>query len=103
MVGGPARLEVVCSAALDRFILWGPMSGRPIATRYGAVGVWHWLTAVFLQGPTCVICGRGHPSTGWLVDPLGRISGRCPGCLKDPQAQHRQPQSSSISTESAVT
>ncbi len=24
MVGGPARLEVVCSAALDRFILLAP-------------------------------------------------------------------------------
>ena len=33
--------------------------------------------------PACVICGRGHASTGWVVDSFGRIHGRCEGCVHD--------------------
>ncbi len=38
--------------------------------------------------PACVICGRGHASTGWVVDSFGRIHGRCAGCV-DETAPHR--------------
>jgi len=40
--------------------------------------------AATLTAPaTCALCGRGHASTGWLVDPFGRVSGRCAGCVGD--------------------
>ena len=31
--------------------------------------------------PTCVICGRGPAQTGWMVDSVGMVYGRCEGCL----------------------
>ncbi|HEY8679847.1 MAG TPA: hypothetical protein VIN01_02220, partial [Candidatus Dormibacteraeota bacterium] len=39
------------------------------------------LSALLTDPPACAICGRGRASTGWWVDPIGRIHGRCPGCL----------------------
>jgi hypothetical protein len=36
--------------------------------------------------PQCGICGKGHASTGWIVDPVGRVSGRCRGCVGDTPA-----------------
>lgn len=40
------------------------------------------VTSPFAPAP-CAICGRGHAWTGWAVDPLGRMHGRCAGCLDD--------------------
>jgi len=65
------------------------MSGHPLATA-PRVGVLRRLAATLLEPPACVICGRGHASSGWLVDSFGRISGRCPGCVESPNAQHDQ-------------
>ena len=33
--------------------------------------------------PLCGLCGKGYASTGWVVDPIGRVSGRCQACLGD--------------------
>lgn len=63
------------------------MSRERIATRRGVGAVLQRLTDVLVEPPACVICGRGHASTGWVVDPFGRIFGRCPGCVEDWQAE----------------
>ena len=39
------------------------------------------LAGSLTEAPPCAICGRGHAQTGWHMDPLGGMHGRCPGCL----------------------
>jgi hypothetical protein len=46
------------------------------------------LNAAATSLPTCVICGRGHAQTEWVVDSLGRIHGRCVGCVESDEPQH---------------
>jgi len=44
------------------------------------------LAASFVSPPPCALCGRGHAQTGWLLDPMGGMHGRCPGCIDDVSA-----------------
>ncbi len=44
------------------------------------------LAASFVGTPTCALCGRGHAQTGWHLDPMGLMHGRCPGCIDDTSA-----------------
>jgi hypothetical protein len=39
--------------------------------------------ASMTEAPPCAVCGRGHASTGWHVDPMGGTHGLCPGCVPD--------------------
>ena len=48
------------------------------------------VTAPFAPAP-CALCGRGHASIGWAVDPFGRMHGRCPGCLDEGGAVDSMP------------
>ncbi len=42
--------------------------------------------------PLCGLCGKGYASTVWVVDPIGRVSGRCHACLGDaPPARRENP------------
>ena len=59
------------------------MSGPPPAMRPGLPRMIRRL-ATLVAPPPCGICGRGHSAIGWMVDPFGRVSGRCPGCVGDP-------------------
>jgi len=59
------------------------MSGKPHEHGSGIGGAARRFVAGLTGAPACAICGRGHASTGWLADSLGRISGRCPGCVED--------------------
>ena len=47
------------------------MSGQPVPKRSGVAGALRRLTDVLFEPPACVICGRGHASTGWLVEQIG--------------------------------
>jgi hypothetical protein len=69
------------------------MAERSIVTLAGLSDFARHLSELLTEPPACAICGRGHASTGWLVDPSGRINGRCPGCLDDGPGQppSRQP------------
>ena len=69
--------------------------GQPSVARRGVGAVLRRLTDLLFQRPACVICGRGHASAGWLVDPMGRIAGRCPGCVGESKAPQRQATSAS--------
>src|SRR6266851_80369 len=40
--------------------------------------------------PLCALCGQGYASSGWVVDPIGRVSGRCHACLGDAPAARRE-------------
>jgi hypothetical protein len=42
------------------------------------------------SAPLCGLCGTGYASTGWVVDPIGRVSGRCRVCLGDTPAARRE-------------
>jgi hypothetical protein len=45
-----------------------------------------------ISPPLCGLCGNGYASTGWIVDPIGRVSGRCHVCLGDaPEARRENP------------
>lgn len=39
------------------------------------------LTAALTAPPACAVCGRGPASTAWMVDPAGRVTGRCTLCV----------------------
>ncbi len=52
--------------------VWSRLSGQ----------VYRVVTSPFAPAP-CAICGRGRAWTAWVVDPLGRMHGRCPGCLDE--------------------
>jgi hypothetical protein len=56
---------------------------RSVASLAGLGGFARHLSELLMEPPACAICGRGHASTGWLVDPSGRINGRCQGCVGD--------------------
>ncbi len=38
------------------------------------------LAASFVAAPPCAICGREHAQSGWHLDPMGGMHGRCAGC-----------------------
>ena len=59
------------------------MSGRPLTPRSGLARIAARFVAL-VAPPPCGICGRGHAAIGWMIDPFGRVSGRCPGCVGDP-------------------
>jgi hypothetical protein len=59
------------------------MAERSIASLAVLGGFVRQLSALLTGPPACAICGRGRASTGWLLDPSGRINGRCLGCLGD--------------------
>ena len=51
------------------------------------------LAASFVSPAPCALCGRGHAQTGWLLDPMGGMHGRCPGCIDDVSAGATLPKS----------
>jgi hypothetical protein len=59
------------------------MAGHPPTPRSGLARIASSLTAL-VAAPPCGICGRGHAALGWMIDPFGRVSGRCPGCIGEP-------------------
>jgi hypothetical protein len=72
------------------------MAERSVAPLAGLGAFVRRISALLTEPPACAICGRGHASTGWLVDPSGRINGRCPGCLDNAPRQAKGPQSSTL-------
>ncbi len=38
-----------------------------------------------ISPPLCGLCGKGYASTGWIVDPIGKVSGRCHACFGMPR------------------
>jgi hypothetical protein len=54
----------------------GPRSAR------SAVGDMMRRLATLAVPPRCALCGRGQASTGWIVDPFGRVGGLCHGCVE---------------------
>jgi hypothetical protein len=51
------------------------------------------ITASFVAAPPCAVCGRGHAQSGWHIDPMGGVHGRCPGCIDDASASAAIPKS----------
>jgi hypothetical protein len=70
------------------------MAERSVVQQAGLGAFVRRISALLTEPPACAICGRGHASTGWLVDPSGRINGRCPRCLGDAPYQAQGPDTS---------
>jgi hypothetical protein len=56
------------------------LSGSTRALRSAIGEVMRRLTPL-ISPPLCGLCGKGYASTGWIVDPIGRVSGRCHVCF----------------------
>ena len=59
------------------------MAERSVVSLARLGGFLRHLSARLTEPPPCAICGGGHAASGWLVDPSGRINGRCRGCRDD--------------------
>ena len=75
------RFRGISTAAAIAFAVFaGNHASRAWRSAIGDVMGWlEPLTAPRL----CGLCGNGYASTGWMVDPVGRVSGRCLGCMGD--------------------
>ena len=67
-------------SAIALAVLAGKHASR--AWRSAIGDVMGWLEPL-TEPRLCGLCGKGYASTGWMVDPVGRVSGRCLGCMKD--------------------
>ncbi len=70
-------------------------SGSAGALRSAIGGVMRRLPPLTLP-PQCALCGKGYASTGWIVNPIGRVSGRCHVCAGDAPPARRENQGLSI-------
>src|SRR6266849_3111352 len=87
-----AFLRTVPRRPAAGYFVSAEMSGGRYDPRSGLGDVMRQFVATLTASAICALCGRGHASTGWLVDPFGRVSGRCAGCAGDARtARPRNP------------
>jgi len=54
-----------------------------LAPRSGIEDVIGRLAATLMATPACAVCDKAPASIGWMVDPTGRVSGRCSFCAEN--------------------